>query len=173
MITRGVLESAKTSGSLLPFAPSVGWTATPRAFLMTRRLADQLTSARMSPDQRHVERWERLRADIAHFVENGMVNWAFMKWLEPKKHEIWELRSVRPRPSIRVFGRFAEPDVFVGTHAVERPGLGAKWSLQWELEKLTCEEQWRFAVGDHEPFRASRYEDYITENARREPEVGS
>jgi hypothetical protein len=171
MITRAALESAKASGSLFPFSPPIGWTATPRAFLMTKQLTSQLANARSSPDQTIVERWERLRADIAHFVENGMINWSFMKWLEPKKQEIWALRSVRPRPSIRVFGRFAEPNVFVGTHAAERTTLGGKWSLEWEMEKFICEEQWTLALGDSDPFRSPNYNDYVTENASSEPEV--
>lgn len=138
---------------------------------MTQRLAHQMSEARSSPDDARVERWERLRADIAHFVENGRVTWSFMRWLDPKKFEHWELRSVRPRPSLRVFGRFAEPDVFVGTHAVERAPLGRKWSLQWELEKLACEEAWNLALAGCEPFRSDTYEDYITENASRFPKV--
>jgi len=171
MLIDVAIQGAKTSGALIPFQPPVRWAASPRAFLMTQRLAQQIADALSSPDQHRVERWERLRADIAHFVENGMITWSFMRWLDPKKYEHWELRSVRPRPSLRVFGRFAEPNVFVGTHAVERTSLGAKWSLQWEMEKLECEEAWKLALGDCEPFRSCKYEDYITENSSIVPRV--
>jgi hypothetical protein len=94
-----------------------------------------------------------------------------MKWLDPQKFEHWEIKSRRPRPSLRIFGRFAKPNVFVGTHVVERTRLGAKWSLDWELEKLVCEDEWKAALGEHPPFRGRAYEDYITENAYRFPKV--
>jgi hypothetical protein len=90
-----------------------------------------------------------------------------MKWLDPKKYEHWELKSVRPRPSLRVFGRFACPDVFVGTHIVERTKLKGKWTIEWEIEKLTCEDHWKAALGNFIPFSARDYEGYITENATR------
>lgn len=140
---------------------------------MTAHLGNQIAAARASSDPSHVERWERLRADIGHYVGGGRITWNLMRWLDPHRYEHWELRSVRPKPSLRVFGRFAEPDVFVGTHAVERKPLKAKWSLEWELEKLTCEERWKEALGDCAPFAAAAFENYFTENATHQVEVPS
>jgi len=171
MIIRDAIEAAKTAGALIPFNPPVGWNSKPRAFLMTQRLAGQITDGLTSTDAKRVDRWDRLRADIANFVENGLMTWASMKWLDPHKYEHWEIKSRRPRPSLRIFGRFAEPNVFVGTHVIERTKLGEKWSLEWELEKLACEEEWKRAMGDCLPFHGNSYEDYMTENAYRFPEV--
>jgi hypothetical protein len=171
MIIRDAVEAAKKSGVLIPFVPPLAWVSKPRAFLMTKRLAGQISDGRASADQKRLERWESLRADIAHYVENGLVTWALLRWLDPKKYEHWELRSRRPRPSLRVFGRFAEPNVFVGTHVVERSPLGTKWSLNWELEKLECEDEWNLALNGCCPFRSCVYEHYITENAYRFPKV--
>jgi len=117
-----------------------------------------------SSDRKTIDRWEALTADMAHFVEGGLVTWKFMKWLDPHKHEIWELVSKRPRPSLRVFGRFAMPDVFVASHVNERRLLGGKWSLEFELEKLRTEEIWN-ELTTEPPFSSPEYEDYITENA--------
>jgi hypothetical protein len=114
---------------------------------MSEVLAAQIQTGITSSDQKLAERWERLRADISHYVENGLITWNFMKWLDPKKYEHWNLRSVRPRPSMRVFGRFAEPSVFIGTHTVARASLKGKWSIEWELEKLRCEEIWTRIFG--------------------------
>jgi hypothetical protein len=171
MIIREAIEAAKAAGALIPFNPPVGWSSKPRAFLMTQRLADQIADGLASADPRRVERWDRLRADIANFVENGLMTWASMKWLDPHKFEHWEIKSRRPRPSLRIFGRFAEPNVFVGTHIIERTKLGKKWSQEWELEKLACEEGWKRALGNCPPFHGNNYEDYMTENAHRFPEV--
>ncbi len=57
-----------------------------------------------------------------------------IKQLKPEKFEHWELISRRPKPSLRVFGRFAKPNVFVGTYVRERRGLGKRGrnNLNWK-----------------------------------------
>ncbi len=155
------------AGKLIPYKPVLKWVEEPRSFLMTPALNAQISSALASDDVSVVYRWDKLRADISHFVECGFINWNLMKWLDPKKYEHWELKSVRPKPSLRVFGRFACPDVFVGTHAVERTSLKGKWTIEWEIEKLRCEEHWKEALDGFAPFIAESYEEYITENAAK------
>ncbi len=161
------LVQALRIGKLVSFLHPLGWEGSSRAFLMTNRLVAQMDAARSSTDLQHQVRWEALRADIAHFVQNGRVDLNMMKWLEPRAHEHWEFRSIRPRPALRVFGRFAAPGVFVATHAVERAALKDKTHLNWELAKLTSEEEWTHALGDQAPFSAADYETYITGNASR------
>lgn len=138
---------------------------------MTKHLNGQIAEACASPEALRAQRWGRLQADIALFVEGGFINWELMKWLDPHKFEHWTLKSVRPRPSLRVFGRFAQPDVFVGTHVVERTPLKRKWSIEWELQKLICEERWKEVLGVQAPFHAEHYEDYITEKAAKQLKV--
>jgi hypothetical protein len=138
--------------------------------LLCLPMQEELDAGLASTDRKIIDRWESLKADMAHFVEEGLVTWKFMKWLDPKKYEIWELVSKRPRPSLRVFGRFALPDVFVATHVAQRNLLGGKWSLEFELEKLKTEEIWNGLTAEP-PFVAEEYEKYITVNARRNPKV--
>jgi len=79
----------------------------------------------------------------------------------------WELLSRKPRPSFRVFGRFALPDVFIGTHVKLRKGMGGMWSPQFDHEILVCEDHYR-AAGLTSCFTDAphfRYTSYITENA--------
>jgi hypothetical protein len=149
---------------LTPAKPTVLWAEQRRAFLMCRPLTQAIAAARQSTDERTIKRWAQLEADIGYFIEGGYITEDRLKQLEPFRYEHWELRSLQPRPSLRVFGRFAMPDVFVGTHVCERPRLGAKWSLNWELEKLACEEHWQ-AAGLPDPFHADTYEVYLTDNA--------
>ena len=106
---------------------------------------------------------------MGDFVEGGYVTQDLIKQLAPPKFEHWTLRSRRPRPSMRVFGRFAKPDVFVGTHVVLRKDLGGMWSQYFEHEKLICEDHWKSAgltsvFTDAPKFR---YTAYITENASK------
>jgi hypothetical protein len=170
MLIDDAIEAAKASGALVPARPVAPWVGEPRAFLMCRPLREAIEAARQSGDEKVIRRWAQLEADIGHFVGGGYVTDDLLKQLEPEKYEHWELISRRPKPSLRVFGRFAEPDVFVGTHVVPRGGLGGMWSPQFEHEKLVCEDHWRDA-GLPEPFRGTRYEDYITDNASRRVRV--
>lgn len=165
------VRNAISLGNLTVFKPLLAWVSDPRAFLMTSTLKTQIEDALASDDPSTVKWWEKLVADISFFVEGGLINWGLMKWLDPKKYEHWELKSTRPRPSFRVFGRFAFPDVFVGTHVVKRTELKGKWTIEWELEKLNCEDHWKAALGNFAAFSAPSYEGYITENARKEVRI--
>lgn len=163
------LDAAKASGLLTPAKPTVPWAGEPRAFLMCAPLASAIEIGKADPDEKVRQRWAKLVGDIGHFVEGGLINEGLMKQLKPEKFEHWEVRSRRPKPSLRVFGRFAKPDVFVGTHVQPRINLGGMWSAEFEHEKLVCEDHWK-AAGLPDPFSASpdfSYEAYITENASR------
>jgi hypothetical protein len=119
------------------------------------------------------DRWARLEASISYFIEGRYVTDDFIKQLKPPKFEHWELKSRKPRPSLRVFGRFAKADIFVGTHVVPRPDLRGMWSPEFEHEKLVCEDYWADA-GLPSPFSDRphfRYEAYVTENASRKIRV--
>jgi hypothetical protein len=120
-------------GELVSALPSYPGLPEPRAFLMCRPLFEAIEAGRNSEE---LDRWAALESQISTFVEGGYVNWDFMRWLQPQDAEHWELRNTRPRPSLRVFGRFAKPNVFVGTHVTERKPLGGRNSHQWVAEVL-------------------------------------
>jgi hypothetical protein len=170
MLTEDLIRAAKAAGKLIAAKPTVPWAGEPRVFLMCLPLYQAIEAGKRSADEKVLRRWAQLEADIGFFVEGGFITEDRLKQLEPYKYEHWALRSLQPRPSLRVFGRFAEPDVFVGTHVTERPALGQKWSIDWEMEKLACEGHWE-AAGLGNPFSANTYEAYITENARSQWEV--
>lgn len=167
MLIIETIEVAKAAGKLIPVRPIASWVAQPRAFLMCVPLYEVLEAGKTNPDERIRQRWATLEAAISHFVEGGLVTEDLIKQLKPPKYEHWELRSRKPRPSLRVFGRFALPDVFVGTHVDRRDRLGGMWSPEFEHEKLVCEDHWN-ATGLSTPFTHPlfQYEAYITENAR-------
>jgi len=173
MLTQYEIQSAKVRGVLIPYLPPNASMGTKRAFLMSKSLNDRIIKNRQSDDAEVIDRWARLEGDILHFVTGGYVNRDFIKQLEPPKYEHWCLRSVRPRPSLRVFGRFGRPDVFIATHVVERPNLNGKWSPEWEHEKLVCEQDiWDKECGlPPNPFSGKLYTDYITENASEEVRI--
>jgi hypothetical protein len=149
---------------LVAVRPRTGWSGEPRCFLLERDLHEQIVANRILPQ--NFERWAKLEADMAHFVEGGYINWNMMKWLEPQKQEVWELKSVRPKPSIRVFGRFACPNVFIGTNIQFRNCMKEKWSKEFWDQIFECEKIWA-DLFKAEPFKGRDYTDYITENAEK------
>lgn len=167
MLTREDIKQALRAGKLTKARPLVNWAGEPRAFLMCEPLTTAIQGGKQSGDEKERQRWARLEASIGHFVEGGYINNDLIKQLLPPKYEHWELICRKPRPSLRVFGRFCEPDVFVGTHVVRRDRLKGMWSPEFEHEKLVCEEHWQ-NCGLSEPFSDAplfRYESYITENS--------
>lgn len=140
---------------------------------MCRPLVLAIEQGKFAEDEKTRQPWAKLEAAISHFIEGGYVTDDIIKQLKPPKYEHWELRSRKPRPSMRVFGRFAMPDVFVGTHVEKRDGLGGMWSPEFEHQKLVCEDHWRDA-GLPDPFSDEplfRYERYITSNANKKIRV--
>ena len=166
MLSRRETKDLVKAGKLIPVRSLADWEAAPRALLQVTELTAEIASGRQYRDSKVAARWAKLEADMAHFVEGGYVNWGLMKWLDPQSQEVWELRSVRPRPSIRVFGRFAEPDVFIGTNLAYRADLKAKWSKEFWDEIFECEKIWK-GLTSSSPFQGKEYTDYITENAAK------
>lgn len=169
MLIDDEIEAAKQKGLLVPAKAVAPWAGEPRSFLMSKPLHEAIRAGADADDEKVRQRWARLEAAIGHFVEGGVVTQDLIKQLVPSKFEHWELRSRRPRPSMRVFGRFAKPDVFVGTHVVNRKLLGGMWSSEFEHEKLVCEDHYK-AAGLTEYFSDPPkfiYTSYITENATK------
>ena len=178
MLIDTAIKAAVESGALRPAKPIAPWAPEPRVFLMCRPLYEAIEEGRHDHAETARNRWAQLEADIGTFVEGGLVTEKLLKQLKDRKFEHWEFISRRPSPSLRVFGRFAKPDVFVGTHVVPRKGMGGMWSPQFEHEKLVCEDHWEAAGLPTEPSPGAftdtplfRYQSYITENASRNLKV--
>jgi hypothetical protein len=126
-------------------------------------------------DEEEEKRWKILRADLEAFVEGKRMTLprnrdkappgpCHMAQLSRPNEEVWEFRLRRPKPPIRVFGRFAAKDFFVALTWAYRPELGAFGSDEWRAEKLRCAVEWeeRFEVR-YQPLTAGSYpDDYIS-----------
>lgn len=169
MLIPEAVKAALANGCLAPAKPIADWAGQPRVVLLCKPIRDAINAGRNDGDEKERQCWAKVEAAFSHFIEGGLVTDDLVKQLKPEKFEHWEFRCRRPKPSIRVFGQFAMPDVFVATHARPRALLGGMYSSQFEQEKLVCEDHWKeCSLGD--PFSDApdfRYEAYITENARR------
>ena len=175
MLILDAIKAARQAGKLFPAPRIVNWSGEPRVFLMCKSLFESIDRGKKSETEKDRKPWAALEAAMGYFVEGGLITDDLVKQLLPEKYEHWELRSRKPKPSLRVFGRFALPDVFIGTHVKLRTELGGMWSSQFENEKLVCEDHWKEA-GLPDAFSAPPnflYEDYLTSNAHKKIRIKS
>ncbi len=180
MLIDAAIKEAKRKRLLMPVRSVAGWAGEKRAFLMCKPLHEAIQTGKALPGEKDRQRWAALEGAMIHFVEGGLITRQKLKPLEEKRFENWELVNKKPRPSLRIFGSFAKPNVFVGTHVELRNKLGGFNSVQFEIERIRSEEIWE-ATGlpmkdDGHPHAFTdapnfRYSAYITENAREKVQI--
>lgn len=90
---------------------------------------------------------------------------AMMALLDPMEDDVWEFRIREPKPGLRIFGRFAEKDIFIGTHCYVRDELPKdKWAHQIKL----CRHEWKLLFPAYPALSGSNVHDFIS-NARLPP----
>lgn len=89
----------------------------------------------------------------------------YLSRLSPAEDEVWEIRGRAPRPTIRVFGRFAERDCFVALGWRLRKELGGADSIEFRREVLNCRADWRRIFSAYDAFKRNTVDDYISEKA--------
>ena len=82
--------------------------------------------------------------------------------LSPPNDEIWELRSQAPPPGLRLFGRFAERDCFIGLICLERKSLGGKSNNIWNWVSNSIKSKWQNLFPAYSPFSGDTVNDYLT-----------
>jgi hypothetical protein len=91
--------------------------------------------------------------------------YAHMAVLEPVRNEIWEIRSIDPKPSIRLFGSFASRNHFIVLTWARRKELGGRYSKEWRAVIQEFKEEWQSYFGALRPITGS-YPDAYLSNAR-------
>lgn len=103
----------------------------------------ELHLAITAPAPEDVERFAQLEADLADFVTSPTLDPQYLKCLWPPRDGVWAIRSVRPKPSIRVLGLFAAKDKFVATNLAIRKELGEFESEEWRIARRRAKAIWR------------------------------
>lgn len=132
---------------------------------------DPDTASRM-----YIQNAAQLRAWIDGFiigraitVGDGKCRHSDIKILDPAQDEVWELRK-RESPSTRIFGRFAEKDIFIATNIKQSGELFAKrWTIGgaqvwpvWKTEIRRCKSTWDSLFPAHNPLSGENVHVYIT-----------
>jgi len=88
---------------------------------------------------------------------------SYMSRLQPPRDEVWDIRCVDPSPAIRVLGRFAEKNLFIGLTWEVRLQLRDFGSRQWQQAILRCCHEWRKLFPAYDPRMGDYFADYITD----------
>jgi hypothetical protein len=147
-------------GMLHPLLPKAAGSAARRALFVSEELNRVLDSPEGDTD------WERrvaeLRADLEFFVEGSPIDPKYLFLLYPARDAVWEIRSARNDPSIRVLGLFAGLDVFVATHFALRADLGGWQSREWKAIKRAARARWRVLFHAYSPLDSTKIDQLVT-----------
>jgi hypothetical protein len=120
-----------------------------RALLLSEEVYAALTADRADPADKL--RFGELRADLEHFVTSPTLDGKYLFLLYPSPDRVWEIRSVRSEPSIRVLGFIAAQDVFVAMTYARREDLAGWQSREWKQIKRRAGAQWRAMFDPYQP----------------------
>ena len=108
------------------------------------------------------ERIGTLRADLEAFVDGLPLHPKYLFLLSPIREAVWEIRSTREDPSIRVLGRFAARDVFIATNYALRNELFGWQSREWRDAKLMSRTIWTALFHTYPPVITSDVHEVVT-----------
>lgn len=134
---------------IFPLLPRVTGAPVRRALFVEEGLQKVLSSP--EGDAEWEKRVGELRADLEVFVTEAVFDSKYMFLLYPYKDAVWEIRSTRSNPSIRVLGLFAMKDVFIATNFALREDLGGWQSREWKQVKRKARATWRRLFNTYRP----------------------
>ena len=138
-------------------------------------VSEELADAVMMPweDTDTEYRFGQLLQTLNNFTEGRRISVAedpydkhkktFLARLDPIQDEAWQIRSIAPKPAIRVFGHFAFKDTFVALTWRHRSDLDGPRSKSWRDEIQRCKAEWRKLFHPYQPHRGESLHDYLSE----------
>jgi len=143
---------------LYPLIPKAAGTTIRRAMF----IGEDLWATLNAPPGENAE-WEdrigRLQADLEVFVTEQNITPSYLFLLCPSSEAVWEIRSVRDQPSLRVLGLFPLKDTFVSTNLAKREDLGGWQSRAWVEVKKAARAIWRKLFSTYRPIETKNIND--------------
>src|SRR3954462_15961174 len=170
MSIRTLIADRIAGGRLVQLPHMLLGLRTPRVIYLVSDLFRDLVQGPWADEETEFQ-MGTLGADLDRFLEGLPIvvgyrraRHAYMKRLDPGRDEIWAIRSRDPKPEYRVFGRFAETDVFIGTKCLDRDYLGNEKSRQWRDEMVRCATDWNSLFSPYPPLIDRQLHEYISTN---------
>ena len=170
MSIRALISTQIQHGNLVNHQPSLPGEPVERTLLLTTEVEAFLKGPWGSENDE--TRAAELASQLDQFVSGGYIaaslnpikkrNNCYMAILKPEVDRIWCIRSVDPEPSIRVFGAFAEKDVFVAMNFEMRKLLGGLGDFMWRREQNIAKARWRTMFAQCEPLDGGSLDKYIS-----------
>ena len=113
-------------------------------------------------DEDMEERLGVLQADLEVFADGLPIDPKYLFLLYPSGEGVWEIRSVRQAPSIRVMGCFAKKDVFIATNMALREHLGGWQSREWKDVKRLARTRWTQMFHTYQPIISTDINDLVS-----------
>ena len=174
MSIHGVIADAVARGQLFRVEPTLESEPMDRAMYSSAEVNLLITGPWV--DEVDEFRCGKLRMDFDRFVEGRRIPVAFdnpyrkpkrtyLSRMHPVDDEVWQIRSRAPKPSIRIFGRFADRDCFVALNWRLRRELGGPGSQEYRKEIRNCLSAWRRIFPSYDALTGNSVNDYISEKA--------
>jgi hypothetical protein len=118
----------------------------------------------------------RLWADFDRFIEGRIISvslnspyskpkTAYMARLDPPRDDVIEIRSRDPKPGIRVFGRFADKDVYIALNWEYRERLGGPKEKEFDREREICKAKWNQLFPTYPSINGNQINDYFADTS--------
>jgi hypothetical protein len=167
-------------GRLWRVEPDVESDPIERCMVVSREIMDLIEGP--WPDEKWERRCGRLRGDLEAFVRGDVISLclepykaesAYMGRLDEPMDEVWDIRSRDPKPGLRVFGRFADRDVFVALLCSprsvpipqsERLPLRDRASAEWKQAVKETQAEWRKLFHSYKPIHGETHDFYASKS---------
>ena len=160
MSIESLIQWKVAQGALFPLRPRAAGETCRRAMFLTEGLWNLLHTTH--PDDIMEARVGTLLADLETFVIGDAITPKYLFLLAPARDGVWEIRSARPDPSIRVLGLFADQNVFIATNFALRGELGGWESREWKEAKRMAVALWRQVCLNYRPILSTNVHDLVT-----------
>lgn len=160
MSIEDLIEDRVDRGMLFQLVPKAAGSSPRRVMFICERLHQLLATEHQ--DQAMEERLGILQADLEVFVEGQPIDPKYLFLLYPARDAVWEIRSIRADPSIRVLGRFALKDVFIATNMELRERLGGWQSRAWKTVKRAACAAWGILFHTYQPMASANVHELVT-----------
>jgi len=162
-----MIREWRASGDLRLLTPAIPSTACVRWVFVSKALFDAFHGPWATTGEE--KNMMRARATMDAFTSGQRISVrlppsknvsAQLALLEDARDEVWEFRCRDPDPQMRIFGRFAEPDLFIAFIKRNRDEFKSNDDFQPVMEE--CKRHWRTYFPSYTPYRGSSAHDYVS-----------